>query len=549
MTTPGDRGVARPGAWWRLGPFVEPATFQVAFTIFYALDAGFRVLFGYRFGLLSGPGLGAVAAGVLLVVALVVPWERLDPRLSLVLPVADIAVVGVTRLSPEGGNGMLLVFPALWLGRTWGRIGVWTTGVATLLLVTVPALLYSAPDPILMGRAVFFPLVAGAAALVIADGMERVRLGRAEAERQRDRLAEALETIDHQQRVSQAIFDTTDVGLILLGRSGEYAGMNRRHREFLELAFPEGHRGRAGQLGNVFAADARTPLEMEDMPSYRASQGEEFDDVRMWVGDDPAERRALSVSARTVRAEDGSFAGAALAYHDVTDFMRALRVKDEFVALVSHELRTPLTSIVGYVQILEEDETLTPRAQDQLQVVHRNAERLRRLIADLLDTAQRDGRPMPINRTTADLAAIVVESVEAARPAADRAGVGLTLSAPDRLSLGLDPQRIAQVVDNLVSNAVKYTEDGGHVAVRLSVDADRAEIEVTDTGIGISAPDRERLFTRFFRTADAASRAVAGAGLGLSITKDIVESHGGRIEVESEPGRGSVFRVRLPLQA
>jgi two-component system, OmpR family, phosphate regulon sensor histidine kinase PhoR len=539
--------LARPR--WRLGTFIEPSTFQVAFTLFYVVDAGFRVLFGYRFPLVSAPGLAAVALGVLLVVAVVVPWQRVDPRWSLLLPVADIAIVGVTRLTPEGGNGLLVVFPALWLGRTWGRVGVWTTAIATVLLVTLPALAYDAGDAILTGRALFFPLVAAAAALVIADGMERVHLEGAEVERQRDRLAEALETIDHQQRVSQAIFDTTDVGLILLDRTGAYAGMNRRHRDFLELAFPEGHRGRAGQLGNVFAADGRTPLEREDMPSYRASQGEEFDDVRMWVGDDPAARRALSVSARSVRADDGSFAGAALAYTDVTDFMRALRVKDEFVALVSHELRTPLTSIVGYVQLLEEDPSLSPRALEQLQVVHRNAERLRRLITDLLDTAQRDGRPMPINRTTTDLAAIVVEAVEAARPAADRAGVSLSMAVPDRLCLDLDQQRIAQVVDNLVSNAIKYTEEGGQVAIRLFVDADRAELEVADTGIGISAQDRERLFTRFFRTADAASRAVAGAGLGLSITKDIVENHGGRIEVESEPGRGSIFRVRLPLRA
>ncbi|MFC7492599.1 MULTISPECIES: sensor histidine kinase [unclassified Nocardioides] len=539
---------ARFAPRWRLGTFIEPATFQIAFTCFYALDAALRYLAGVRFELVSGPGLAAVAAIVLLIAALALPWERLDPRASLLLAVADFAIIGVTRLNPEGGNGLLVIFPALWLGRTWGRTGVWTTAISTVLLVTVPGIVHDAGDGILMGRAIFFPIVATAAALVIADGMERVRLERAEAEQQRDRLAEALDTIDHQQRVSQAIFDTTDVGLILLDRTGEYAGMNRKHQEFLELAFPDGHRGRAGQLGNVFAADGKTPLEMEDMPSYLASRGQEFDDIRMWVGDDPAERRALSVSARTVRAEDGSFAGAALAYTDVTDFMRALRVKDEFVALVSHELRTPLTSIVGYVQILEEDPSLSRRALDQLQVVHRNADRLRRLIADLLDTAQRDGRPMPIKRTaTTDLAAIVAEAVEAARPAADRAGVKLTLSAPDRLLLAADPQRIAQVVDNLVSNAVKYTEAGGVVEVRLSMDGERVELEVVDDGIGISAQDRERLFTPFFRTADAASRAVAGAGLGLSITKAIVESHGGRIEVDSEPGRGSVFRVRLPL--
>ena len=247
-----------------------------------------------------------------------------------------------------------------------------------------------------------------------------------------------------------------------------------------------------------------------------------------------------------MRTEGGAFAGAALGYTDVTDFMRALQVKDEFVALVSHELRTPLTSIVGYVQILEEDDAIPDHAVEQLRVVHRNAERLRRLIGDLLDTAQRDGSPMPISRTSADLASIVAESVEAARPVADSAGVELVLSAPEGLPMELDAQRIAQVIDNLLSNAIKYTEPGGRVTVQLGTDDRWVELQVADTGIGIAPEDCERLFTRFFRTEDATRRAVAGAGLGLSITKDIVESHGGRVEVQSEVGRGSVFRVRMP---
>jgi signal transduction histidine kinase len=107
---------------------------------------------------------------------------------------------------------------------------------------------------------------------------------------------------------------------------------------------------------------------------------------------------------------------------------------------------------------------------------------------------------------------------------------------------------MAQVVDNLVSNAVKYTPEGGRVRVELGVDGSRVELVVRDTGIGIEAHDRERLFTRFFRSRHAEERSIQGVGLGLSITKSIVESHGGRIEVESETGRGSVFRVRIPLE-
>lgn len=528
---------------WRRWPasMADPRGFQIGFTALYALDVGVRIIFGFRFAWTSWPGIGLLLGIAALVISAVVPWERVSSWVALVLPLLDLAIIGLTRLTPEGGNSLLVVIPALWLGRQYGRVGALITALGSLALIVVPGLLYHGVDPVLLSRTLLIPVIAVVASLAIAAGMAQARANHGE-------LASALDTIEHQRRVSQAIFDTVDVGLVLLDSSGKYAGMNRRHADFMELGFPDGHGGRAGQLGAVFDVDGRTPLVREQMPTYRASQGEEFDDVRMWIGADPEKMRALSVSARSVRTDQGAFAGAALGYTDVTDFMRALRVKDEFVALVSHELRTPLTSIVGYVQLLEEDQELPPHAAAQLAVVHRNAERLRRLIADLLDTAQRDGAPMPINLTQTDLSAIVRESVEAARPAAAAAGIELECTVPGRLAMSIDPQRIAQVVDNLVSNAIKYTEPGGRVQVRLSVDDDRAQLEVVDSGIGISPRDRERLFTRFFRTPDAERRAVAGAGLGLSITKDIVESHGGRVEVESEPGRGSVFRVRLPLR-
>jgi two-component system phosphate regulon sensor histidine kinase PhoR len=115
-----------------------------------------------------------------------------------------------------------------------------------------------------------------------------------------------------------------DAGLVLIDRSGRYETINRRHHDFMALAFPDGHAGRSGQLGAVYGPDGVVLLSREEMPTYRASRGEEFDDVRIWVGDDTITRRALSVSARTVHDPEGGFAGAALAYTDVTDFMRAL---------------------------------------------------------------------------------------------------------------------------------------------------------------------------------------------------------------------------------
>ncbi len=527
----------------------DPRVLQGVFALLFALDFALRAVGGTDLVMGTWPAHAVALALALCGVAALIPWERVPRTWVWALPVLDIAALGMSRMTEEGSSaGILAVVPGLWLGRQFGRTGALVAAVATTLLLAVPGLVYLGLDNANLARSLMIPAVAGWAALAIASGLERVQAGVADAEQRGRELADALDTIAHQRRFADAILDTVDVGLVLLDRTGAYQSMNKRHGDFIRLAYPDGHAGRAGQLGLVFAADGATPLVREDMPTYRAANGEEFDDSRIWVGDDPLTKRALSVSARTVLDSHGQFGGAALAYKDVTDFMRALRVKDEFVASVSHELRTPLTSIMGYVDLLLDRPDLSAGQAAHLEVVARNTDRLRRLVADLLHTAQVDEGPMHVVRTRTNLADIVRDAVQAAQPAAASAGLALDVESPESLMVMGDAQRMAQVVDNLVSNAVKYTPAGGKVHVCLAVDGSRAELEVTDTGIGIEAQDRERLFTRFFRARDAEERSIQGVGLGLSITKSIVESHGGRIEVESEVGSGTVFRVRLPLE-
>jgi PAS domain S-box-containing protein len=362
----------------------------------------------------------------------------------------------------------------------------------------------------------------------------------------RQELTAALAVIDRQSRKAQAILDSVDVGLVLLDRDGHYEQMNRRHQDFMEQAFPDGHAGRAGQLGEVFAQDATTPLDRDGMPTIRAVGGEEFDDYRIWVGADPATRRALSVSARLVRDPDGAPAGAALAYKDITDLMRALRAQEDFVADVSHELRSPLTSVLGHLELLLESDRVPPELVRQLMVIQRNAERLLLLVSDLLATAgQREGLPV-MARTSADLADLTREVVESVQPTADAAAVTIDVDLPDAVPACVDARRLRQVVDNLVSNAVKYTDAGGRVDVRLRALDGLAELTVADTGIGIAADDLEQLFEPFFRADEARRRVSPGVGLGLGIARSIVEAHGGRVAVSSEPGEGSRFVVTLP---
>ena len=540
-----------PGALRALlhAPEFPPGVPQTMFSALIVLDALLRYLGGNPVRLVSWPALAVAVAGVACLASWVLPWRRLPVEAVAVLPVVDIAVVGLARLDAQvGGAGVLAVLPALWLGRMLGRRGAVVALVAFLLLMVVPGFLYLGTSMPVVSRSLLIPVVAVTCALAIADALEKARAGLADARYRQVQLAAALATIEDQRRFSDAILDTVDVGLVLLDADGTYRAMNRRHRVFMALAYPDGHAGRAGQTGYVYGADGATLLTREHMPTYRASQGEEFDDDLVWIGQDPLTNRAVSVSARSVRDAEGAFSGAALAYKDVTDFVRVLRVKDEFVASVSHELRTPLTSIVGYVHLLQEREDLAPDVQRQLAVVGRNADRLQRLVADLLHTAQVDEGPLQVVRTRSDLARIVRDAAVAATPSAEAAGIRLEVRAPERLELLVDAQRMAQVVDNLLSNAIKYSPGGGEVCVRLLVDGNRVELSVRDTGIGIESADRDRLFTRFFRARHAEEQSIQGVGLGLSIARSIVESHGGRIVVDSEIGAGSTFRIRLPLE-
>ena len=362
----------------------------------------------------------------------------------------------------------------------------------------------------------------------------------------RERLTQAMGVIDRQSRKAQAILDTVDVGLVLLDQNGHYEQMNLRHRDFIEQAYPAGHAGQAGQLGEVFADDAATLLSYDQMPTVRAVRGEEFDDYRIWVGADPGTRRALSVSARLVRDPDGAPAGAALAYKDITDLMRALRAQEDFVADVSHELRSPLTSVLGHLELLLESERLPPELRHQVEVMQRNTDRLRDLVSDLLETAAlRDGPPLLAPSPT-DVALVAREVVESAQPTADAAGVALTVDAPGEVSAVVDDRRIRQVLDNLVSNAVKYTDTGGRVDVRLRIVDGVVELTVADDGIGIMDEELDQLFIPFFRTEAARRRVSPGVGLGLGIVRAIVEAHGGQVDVASTPGEGSSFVVTLP---
>jgi PAS domain S-box-containing protein len=233
----------------------------------------------------------------------------------------------------------------------------------------------------------------------------------------------------------------------------------------------------------------------------------------------------------------------------VIDLRDLARAKTDFVSTISHELRTPLTSIAGYVELLVDGAggELSRSQLDVLEVVARNTRRLTSLIEDLLTLSRIDAGGFSLSLAPVAVMALVEGVRSAVFPSAQAGGVSLRFRVdPDVGMVEADAAQLDRVLLNLLSNAIKFTPAGGRVTVHVRRHADRTEFEVADTGIGIPPEEQGQLFNRFFRSSTATTQAIQGTGLGLAIVKTIVDQHGGRIGVDSVPGRGTTVTFSLP---
>ncbi|MCC3278498.1 PAS domain S-box protein [Arthrobacter sp. zg-Y40] len=353
-------------------------------------------------------------------------------------------------------------------------------------------------------------------------------------------LQENLAASRKSQALLETILNAADVGLLVLDAHGEKVLANTHLMSTWGQIMGNTEVFDRGRI--LFGPDRVTPVPALERPVRRAVAGESFSDEVVWFGPGSGNQLALNISARPIRTDE-ELTGTVIAFTDVTRLVHAVTAQEEFVASVSHELRTPLTSILGYLDLALDEEGLPEHVGAALKVALRNAERLLGLVSDLLSVASGNTK---MERRPVNLAEVVRAGIVSVAPKARSNLVELQPDLPESLTADVDPHRLAQVVDNLLSNAVKYSPGGGIVSVRLWQDAGNVLLEVADTGIGMSQAEQEQVFTKFFRSRGAVASAVPGVGLGLVITKNIVEAHGGTLTFTSAPGRGTTFTVSLP---
>ena len=369
----------------------------------------------------------------------------------------------------------------------------------------------------------------------MADSLEESRAAlerqNRELAQQRSELIEAVRSAREGASIVRAVLDTTPDAIALLDGDGAVIVDNPPMRAV-----------RAAFAAHATTLDPRAATVAGSNGGAR-DDGERRDEVAL-----PGGRRTFARYVAPVHDGRGRLIGRLLVVRDITAEREAERAKQDFFALVSHELRTPLTAILGYVELVVSDDasSFPDEHARHLEVIERNARRLVRIVGDLLFAAQVEGAPLLLEPGEVDLVAIVRDAVELARPRAEEAGITLvTELEPVERCVG-DRDRLAQVLDNLLSNALKFTPPGGRVVVALADDGPQVRIAVADTGVGIPAADQPHLFDRFYRARNATGRSVPGLGLGLTIVQTIVEGHGGTVSVRSENGAGACFTVLLP---
>ncbi|MEM7200418.1 MAG: ATP-binding protein [Planctomycetota bacterium] len=357
-----------------------------------------------------------------------------------------------------------------------------------------------------------------------------------------EELRQRLNTSAKQRREVLAILKSMVEGVIAVDRDQRVVLINDRARRILDV--PDGdidgrpiwEISRVQRVADILDLVLRGAREARDEVALPSSPGD----------------RALALHATQLRRDDESVAGAVVVMHDITGLRRLEQVRRDFVANVSHELKTPLTAIRGFVETLLDDDGKTdaPTRLRFLGKIHEHTERLAALVTDLLTLSRVESRGIPQHKRLLDLCEPIRASAGLLESRAEAKEIRLRLDLPaTAVNVIGDTEMLRQVVDNLLDNAIQHTPTAGSIVLRLVTEDRSAVLEVRDNGVGMEPHDRDRIFERFYRVDRGRSRELGGTGLGLSIVKHVVLAHRGQVSVDSTPGIGSTFRVKLPLAA
>jgi two-component system phosphate regulon sensor histidine kinase PhoR len=305
------------------------------------------------------------------------------------------------------------------------------------------------------------------------------------------------------------------------------------------------HDLKADPRGQTVLRTLREPA-VEEIVSAALKTGEaQTRDVEM-AGTKPP--RHFAVHAVPMRDDEGR-PGVVAIFRDTSRLKQLEDVRREFVANVSHELRTPLSIFQGYLENLLDDPTMPRKEQAEIfTILRKHSSRLNALLEDLLILARLESRYDELQREAIAPAEFIRGVLSDWRERAEKKNLELTLDAPaDLPTIHADPLRLGQVLNNLLENAIKYTDEGGRVIIHAARENGAVEVRIEDTGTGIPPTDLPHIFERFYRADKSRTRELGGTGLGLSIVKHIVQSHGGTVKAESTYGKGTTISFRLPL--
>lgn len=482
------------------------------------------------------------------VLSAVIPWGVVPRASVIILPLLDLIALAFLREGePALGASLFMVFPIIWMSTYFGFLAAALGPLAASIYLWMSAALspgeLEVNDlPRLLVLPITFFFVSTTAYLTA----KRSRAQRTLLRQQALLLEDALARARRDKRTLDEVLNAVNFGVVGFDDVGRVAISNEPYRRLLDqYGALEG----TSFISNLYDEDRTTPLTAEQRPSTRAMRGETFDNVTVWMASSDSPSTAHSFSGRQLVNEKGERDGSVIVSRDVTTELKAIKARDDLVASVSHELRTPLTSILGYLELVLDSESVDEDSRAMIEVALNNADRMLALVADLLTTAADSEHLYLLTFSRTDLNQVVEQSLEGLRPAASERGITLETVADPGIVLQADGFRLRQVIDNLVSNAIKYNTENGIVMVSISETDDTVTLRVADTGIGMSAEEQKGLFEKFYRADSVRQSSVHGTGLGLNITRNIIEQHNGQVQVESIPGEGTTIVVTLPRQA